>query len=158
MLPRSFYKKNRQNLFSKSNVDCIIVAAAGLMQRNSDCAYPFRQDSNFLYLTGCNEPDLLLVITKDTHYLVLPKRQAHRDIWEGSLSPSDLTAASGVDNVLPHKEGWLLINQLAFARRVGVILPPKQFLASYGMYTNPTRTVLHNTLKRKKAKEENQQV
>lgn len=151
MLPASFYKNNRQKLFGSCNVDCIVIAAAGLLQRNSDSAFPFRQDSNFLYLTGCKDPDILLVITKNKHYIVLPKREAHRDIWEGEVPATELIATSGVDGVLQYKEGWQFIDQMVAVKRVGAIFPSKKYVAAYGMYTNPTRRLLYDKLKRKNA-------
>lgn len=45
-----------------------IVQASSLQTRNSDAEYPFRQNSDFLYLTGFNEPDAVA--------LFIPGREA----------------------------------------------------------------------------------
>ena len=42
-----------------------IVPAAPVSIRNRDVEYPFRQDSDFLYLTGFEEPDAALVLVPD---------------------------------------------------------------------------------------------
>ena len=39
-----------------------VIPAATLQRRNRDIFYPFRQDSDFYYLTGFSEPDALLVL------------------------------------------------------------------------------------------------
>ncbi|HBI21019.1 MAG TPA: Xaa-Pro aminopeptidase, partial [Legionella sp.] len=39
-----------------------IIPAAHEVLRNGDAYYRFRQDSDFYYLTGFNEPDALLLI------------------------------------------------------------------------------------------------
>lgn len=40
-----------------------LICAAQEAQRNGDSHYRFRQDSDFYYLTGCNEPDAILIIS-----------------------------------------------------------------------------------------------
>ena len=40
----------------------IILQAAPASLRNNDVYYPYRQDSDFLYLTGFQEHDALLVL------------------------------------------------------------------------------------------------
>jgi Xaa-Pro aminopeptidase len=44
-----------------------LIAAASEVHRNGDTHYRFRQDSDFYYLTGFNEPDALLVIVARKH-------------------------------------------------------------------------------------------
>ena len=40
----------------------IVIPGATAQLRNGDVHYPFRQDSDFLYLTGLSVPDLVLTI------------------------------------------------------------------------------------------------
>ena len=51
----------------------IVITANGVLQRNGDSSYAFRQDSSFWYLTGINEPDIILVIDKSKEYLIIPQ-------------------------------------------------------------------------------------
>ena len=44
--------------------DLALFPSAGLQIRNHDVHYPFRQQSDFWYLTGHNEPDSLLMLAK----------------------------------------------------------------------------------------------
>ncbi|XP_069087243.1 xaa-Pro aminopeptidase 3 isoform X2 [Pleurodeles waltl] len=72
----------------------------------NDIPYPFHQDTNFLYLTGFQEPDSLLLLqslpgrTLPAHKAILfvPKRDQRRELWDGPRSGTDgATALTGVD-------------------------------------------------------------
>ena len=55
--------RRRRHLMELAEPDSIlIVPSARECLRNGDSMYPFRQDSDFLYLTGFNEPDAVLVL------------------------------------------------------------------------------------------------
>lgn len=65
----------------------VLMAAASECSRNNDVNYPFRQDSDFYYLTGFNEPDAWLVLSKRAgvkcyRLFVLP-RDREKEIWHG---------------------------------------------------------------------------
>lgn len=70
-----------------SNIDSslVILTANGLLQRSNDTTFAFRQDSNFWYATGINEPDLTLVIDGDKEYIVLPPRDEIRNVFDGKI-------------------------------------------------------------------------
>ncbi|MFP5331067.1 MAG: aminopeptidase P N-terminal domain-containing protein [Acidimicrobiia bacterium] len=64
-----------------------IVPAAGETVRNDDVHHPFRQDSDFHYLTGFAEPDAVCVLVPghpdgDFHLFVRP-RDREMEIWTG---------------------------------------------------------------------------
>ena len=40
----------------------VVIAGASIQYRNADSSHAFRQDSNFWYLTGFNEPESTLVL------------------------------------------------------------------------------------------------
>ncbi|MGB5832236.1 MAG: Xaa-Pro aminopeptidase [Thiohalocapsa sp.] len=65
----------------------LIVPAAAEVTRNRDVHYPFRQDSDFHYLTGFPEPDAVAVIApgrKDGGYVLFCRpRDPEREIWDG---------------------------------------------------------------------------
>jgi Xaa-Pro aminopeptidase len=44
---------------------CTIIRGNDLVLRNGDVHYPFRQDSDFLYLTGLSVPGLVVTMRKD---------------------------------------------------------------------------------------------
>ena len=64
-----------------------IIPAASESRRNSDVDHLFRQNSDFMYLTGFNEPDAILVLTPgnpngDASIFVQPRDPA-REQWTG---------------------------------------------------------------------------
>jgi Xaa-Pro aminopeptidase len=60
------YAKRRLSLGEKLSPSSIaILPSANLLNRNADTEHPFRQDSNFYYLTGFDEPEALLVLRKE---------------------------------------------------------------------------------------------
>ena len=61
----SIYKNRRENLqelLPENSV--LLIPGAEIQYRNSDSSFPFRQESNFYYLSGFCEPASLIAITK----------------------------------------------------------------------------------------------
>lgn len=57
------FAQRRQNLIERLPAGSVALIASGEEQiRNRDVEYPFRADSDFLYLTGFDEPDAVLVL------------------------------------------------------------------------------------------------
>ena len=77
--------------------------------RNGDTHYPFRQDSDFFYLTGFNEPSAVLVLAPfhergETAMFVNP-RDPSIEQWTGyRLGPERASEALGVDAAFPIQE------------------------------------------------------
>ena len=66
----------------------VVIAGAAVQYRNADSSHAFRQDSNFWYLTGFNEPESTLVLlineSKDVQSIAfVPKKDALKEIWDG---------------------------------------------------------------------------
>jgi len=126
----------------------IVITAAGLLQRAADSAYAFQQDANFWYLTGIDEPDVVLVMDKDKEYLILPELSDYQDIFDGGIDTLALARVSGVEDVVDHKEGWrrlkIRIKKTQHLATVGAL---PVYLDLYGMYTNPARRQLIRAIK-----------
>ena len=63
-----------------------IIPAAREAVRSNDTNYRYRQDSDFYYLTGFEEPEAIAVITPahEQHYtLFVRPRDPEREIWDG---------------------------------------------------------------------------
>jgi len=63
-----------------------IIAGAHDTTRSNDTHYRFRQDSDFFYLTGFEEPDAIAVIKPESdkkYTLFVRPRDPEREIWEG---------------------------------------------------------------------------
>lgn len=86
---------HRDKLFSllDSDKDAIVyMRGAELMYRyETDYEFPFRQESNFWYLTGVNEPDFHLILDLKTqeYHLFAPKRDANYAVWHGRVKTEE---------------------------------------------------------------------
>ena len=81
------YKLRRQNLFNHMDENSLlIVSGATEKVRNNDVHYEFRQDSNFWYLTGLEEPDAIMIMLKkdSTKYILfLQQKKVEEEVWNG---------------------------------------------------------------------------
>ncbi|KAL1864514.1 hypothetical protein VTK73DRAFT_5817 [Phialemonium thermophilum] len=80
-----------------------VLAAAELKYRSGPVFFPFRQESNFLYLTGFSEPEAMVVIQKTgprhgdyTFHLLCRPKDPQAEQWSGPWS--GLQAAQDVFN------------------------------------------------------------
>ncbi|GAW26952.1 putative xaa-pro dipeptidase [Rosellinia necatrix] len=72
----------------------VVLPAAELRYRSGAVFYPFRQESNFLYLTGFAEPESLAVLRKLSDgdyrfYLLCRSKDPAREQWNGPWSGVD---------------------------------------------------------------------
>lgn len=144
-----FFTANRrklQTLFTGKAP--IVVTASGLLQQAGDTTFPFRQDANFWYLTGIDEPDIILVIDKDKEYLIVPDRSNAKKAFDGEVDFSELTHRSGVEKVYEEKQGWKqLSSKLDRAKHLATLAAPVPYFETFGFYTNPARSTLLNKIK-----------
>lgn len=144
-----FFTNNRRRLRELVGPGLIIITANGLMQRTGDTTFPFRQDSNFWYLTGVDEPDLTLVMDGDREHLILPPRDEIRNIFDGYIDVESLKKKSGLQSVQTEAQGWPALNQqLKEGREVMILEPLDPFVRFYDFYSNPARRHLKERLLR----------
>lgn len=84
----------------------ILVAAARMQPRNSDVEYPFRQNSDFYYLTGFDEPDAILLLlpgNEDGEYVLFCQdKDPLMEIWHGyRAGPDGCVRDYGADGAWP---------------------------------------------------------
>lgn len=82
-----------------------LVAAASLKSRNRDSEYPFRQHSDFYYLTGFNEPDAILLLmpgrAEGEAVMFCPPRDPQMEIWTGyRAGPEGCVRDFGMDQAI----------------------------------------------------------
>lgn len=69
MIKTKEFKKRRQQLMRITGQDSIVILKSrDEYLRNGDVHYKFRQDSDFYYLTGVNEPDAVLVLCPGSEF------------------------------------------------------------------------------------------
>ena len=88
----------------------VVIAGAAIQYRNADSSHAFRQDSNFWYLTGFNEPESTLVLlineSKDIQSIAfVPKKDALKEIWDGyRAGPNGAVKDHGFDLAFDNTE------------------------------------------------------
>lgn len=134
-----FFVQNRRKLRELLGKDIpIAISAHGLLQKSRDETYLFRQESNFWYLTGVNEPDFVLVMDEDKDYLIAPPRSEYISAFHGKLDNDKIKEFSGVDEVLGAKAGWHELGaKLKKAKAVAALKPLPAYIEQAGFYTNP---------------------
>ena len=85
---QSEFKRRRAQLMKMIGKGSIaIVSSANQQTRNRDVDYPFRQDSDFLYLTGFNEPGAVMVLVpgrKHGEYILFCRENdPEQETWHG---------------------------------------------------------------------------
>lgn len=86
-------KLQRDKLFSlfddESNALVYLQGAEVGYRYGTDYEFPFRQESNFWYLTGVDEPDfhLILDLGSEEYHLFVPNRDAQFGVWHGKILP-----------------------------------------------------------------------
>jgi Xaa-Pro aminopeptidase len=87
--PSEYLKRRTQLMRSAGDGAVIIVRAAPECVRNNDVLYPYRQRSDFLYLTGFHEPCAMLVLLPEGRAgkaaMCCRERDPKREMWDGPM-------------------------------------------------------------------------
>lgn len=104
------FSTRRKRLLTQMGARSVaLIAAAPITIRNNDVEHDYRQNSDFFYLTGFDEPEsvLLLSTMPSDHKCVLfvRPRDREREIWEGPRKGCDGAKQElGVDVAYPIQE------------------------------------------------------
>jgi Xaa-Pro aminopeptidase len=104
----AFFRRRRE--FATAVGDGIaVIPAAGMQVRNDDVDHDFRQDSDFYFLTGFDEPDAVAVINPnhddEQFVLFVRPRDREMEIWNGYRSGVEGAVAEyGADAAYPLSE------------------------------------------------------
>ncbi|KAL2797992.1 peptidase M24, structural domain-containing protein [Aspergillus keveii] len=139
------YAHRRSKLANKLPKGSVaVLAAAEVTYRASGIFHEYRQESNFFYLTGFNEPNALAIIVNDgsgdnhLFHLYVREKDPKAELWDGARSGTQ--AAMDVFNA----------DESGDIERIGDILP-KVLSDATAIYTdipafNPGRSSLHRYL------------
>lgn len=95
------YRQLRRALAARLGRRLVHLEGGRPTPRNFDVDYPFRQKSDFLYLTGVEEPGCHLVLDGSKETLLVPRIDAHHRVWEGHVpGPDEARRLFGVDRVM----------------------------------------------------------
>jgi len=103
------FKNRRQKVLEQMDSGIAVLPSASMQVRSNDTEFPFRQESNFYYLTGFNEPDSLLLLCKNEKVsktvLFLRESNPEMEMWVGKfLGVKAAVKALGVDEAYDIKE------------------------------------------------------
>jgi Xaa-Pro aminopeptidase len=146
-----FATVNRNKLLKAvdSEADLIVIAGHSFLQASGDRTYPFQQDSNFFYLTSLLEPGLVLVLSRNEEYLIIPERDESRIAFDGEADMAGMSKLSGIKNIYPGTAGWSKLSKsLEQAKSAGVLMPAPDYIEPLDMFTNPSRQKLIDNLKK----------
>ena len=107
MIDAKEYTRRRKQLMRIIGDDAIcIVPAAPERVRSNDSHYPYRQDSDFQYLTGFGEPEAVLALIPGREHgeeiLFCRERDAEREAWDGARAGTEgAVARYGMDDAFP---------------------------------------------------------
>ena len=107
MIKAKEYESRRRNFMNQMGDRSIaIIPSAEEVIRSRDTHFPFRQDSNFLYLTGFNEPNAMAVFipgrAQGEFIMFCRDRNIEREIWDGYREgPDGARANFGADDAFP---------------------------------------------------------
>jgi len=117
------FASRRAALMERMAPDSVaLLAAAPERLRSRDVNHAYRQDSDFHYLTGFNEPRALLALVPgreqgETVLFCQPKN-AEKELWEGVLlGPDAAVAALAVDQAFPVDEIDRIVPELMAGRK-----------------------------------------
>ncbi len=110
------YSRRRKTLMRMMGDDAIAIVQAALPQaRNRDVEYPYRQDSDFFYLTGFPEPESVAVLipgrSQGQYLIFCRERDLEQETWHGrragqkgavqTYGCDDSFPISDIDEILP---------------------------------------------------------
>ncbi len=78
------YRQRREELMANLPSNAPLLVAGGKeFTRNLDVEFPFRQESDFYYLTGFDEPDAAAIIEYSRYTLIVRPRDPEKEQWTG---------------------------------------------------------------------------
>jgi Xaa-Pro aminopeptidase len=86
-MDQAIHAQRRERLMAQMDGGVAVLPNASVALRNRDVEYPFRPNSDFLYLTGFTEPDAVAVLIPDhpehRYLLFVPPRDPETEVWTG---------------------------------------------------------------------------
>ena len=123
MISSSLFIRNRANLIAQLPPKSVAVFTANeAMPRNGDQFFPFRQQSDFFYLTGINEENAFLLIAPDypdeslREVLFIEPYDEVKATWQGEMLDAQQAAEiSGIKTVKGSDAFWMTLNDIAYS-------------------------------------------
>lgn len=105
MLSAAHHAGRRRALTGRLDGPILLLGNRELPRNLPMSPHPFRQDSTFLYFTGCTTPDAALLLVGGEETLFLPRPDADDPLWHGPQPNLEERAATlGFSRVRPSDE------------------------------------------------------
>ena len=110
MIDPSTFAQRRQRFFAQLGEAAAVIPAATLVTHHADCEWPFRQNSDFWYLTGFDEPEAVALFLPhrpegERYVLFVQPREASAEVWNGfRWGTEGAVAEFGADLAHPRSE------------------------------------------------------
>ena len=84
----SIHARRRALFMEQLGAAAAVIPAAALATHHADCEWPFRQDSDFFYLTGFDEPDAVALLLPhrpegERYVLFVQPKDPAAEVWTG---------------------------------------------------------------------------
>jgi Xaa-Pro aminopeptidase len=106
-ISKSEFARRRKNLMALMEPNSIaIIPSAREQMRSRDTEHPFRQDSDFYYLSGFTEPESVLVLAPGRRHgqyvMFCREKEPVQELWNGyRAGPDDVCEKFGADDAFP---------------------------------------------------------
>lgn len=106
-ISKTEFARRRKNLMAQMEPNSIAIIPSSREQvRSRDTEYPFRQDSDFYYLSGFSEPDAVLVLLPGRRHgqfiVFCRERDPGMELWNGyRAGPEGVCERHGADDAFP---------------------------------------------------------
>lgn len=88
VINQTIFRQRRERFQAQLDFTAAVIPAASLVTHHADCEWPFRQNSDFWYLTGFDEPDAVALFLPhrpegERYVLFVNPRQPSAEVWNG---------------------------------------------------------------------------
>ncbi|GAB4197075.1 MAG: aminopeptidase P N-terminal domain-containing protein [Coleofasciculaceae cyanobacterium] len=109
MISQTEYRERREQVMAKIGNGTAIIKSAPVAVMHNDVEYAYRQDSDFFYLTGFNEPEAVAVLAphheEHRYILFVQPKDWEKEVWSGSRTGVDAAKEKyGADEAYPIAE------------------------------------------------------
>ena len=87
-IPQAIYAERRARFMEALGGAAAVIPAAPLVTHHADCEWPFRQNSDFWYLTGFDEPEAVALFLPhrpagERFVLFVQPKEPSAEVWNG---------------------------------------------------------------------------
>ena len=151
-IPNSLFIRNRANLMARLPEKSVAVFTANeLMPRNGDQFYPFRQQSDFFYLTGIDAENAFLILSPNNpteqyrEILFIEPYDEVKATWQGEMMDANQAKEiSGIEVIKSSNEFYAVLNDIALTGCDTIFMNTYE----YSKYECNVETIQHRFVKK----------